>query len=258
MNGLILHGDKRYIYTQKFLERLGYGFTGGPLDFVVFPFNTQVAPVDTSTYDENFFKGLGKNAVIFSGVADGYIGQKAAENNLPYYPMMDDKTIQIKNAIPTTEGVLAYIVQNSLITIAAARVLVIGYGVCGRDIGKKLKALGAAVTALVRNQEKESAAMADGIPAVYAPTGQWDIIINTVPATVLTNPMLDALAPAMVIDIASKPYGLDMAYAQTLNPKSALLPGIPGKYAIKTAGEILGEYIDKIVKYRSGLDENRK
>lgn len=250
MHGIIIKDDKRYDYCETFLKNQGFSFGDGkPLDFVIFPF---MAQVDEKTYDDDFFAGLKKNALIFSGIRSAYLSDKCKKYGLEYHAVITAQSVAIKNAIPTSEGVIAYLVTNRVKTIANSRVLVVGYGICGKDLAGRLKALGANVYALVRNKEKEAAAYADNVTPLYMDmifeTAPFDIIINTVPATVFSNEMLEQTNGALMIDIASKPYGFDMEYAKKLNKKSALLPGIPGKHAVQTAGEILGEYIAYVCK----------
>ena len=117
---------------------------------------------------------------------------------------------------------------------------------CGRDLCRRLRALDAHVFALVRNDLREAEAVADGITPVYLENiGQagYDVIINTVPARILTNDKLAGYKGALLIDIASAPYGFDMEFAKQLHCNSALMPGIPGRYATKRAGEILGKFV---------------
>jgi len=155
----------------------------------------------------------------------------------------------------TSEGVISYIIANTEETLAGIRALVIGYGICGRDLCRRLRALDALVFALVRNDLREAEAIADGIAPVYLEDlGQadFDVIVNTVPARILTNDKLERYKGALLIDIASAPYGFDMEFAKLLNCRSALMPGIPGKYATKRAGEILGKFVfDKRCEYVS-------
>lgn len=253
MQGIILKDDARYHHTENYLTNCGHTFctvntTPESLDFVVFPF---MGNIDYSVFNDFFFASLTSDTLIFSGVRNAYIAGKCKEYGLAYHVLTDERAVAIKNAVPTSEGVIAYLITNRINTVSNSRVLIIGYGVCGRDLSKRLKALGADVYALVRSREKESAAYTDSISPIYmgklfeGPT--FDIIINTVPELVLTNDMLDKTQGAMLIDIASKPYGFDMEYAKKINSKSALLPGIPGKYAVQTAGEILGEYINHVL-----------
>ena len=255
MLGMILIDDRRYIHTKNYLKASGHIFCEADtppenLDFMIFPFADEI---DESLYDDAYFAAAGKGTAVFSGIRKAYLEQMCLKHGLPYHVMMDDSEIARKNAVPTSEGVIAHLVTGRESTIAGSRVLVIGYGICGGDLARRLKALDADVYALVRNREKELSAKSDDITPIYLHglfEHDFDVIINTVPQTVLTDDMLRRLGGVLLVDIASKPYGFDIKLAQELNEKSVLLPGIPGKYAVKTSGEILGCYIDAILRGR--------
>ena len=242
MNGMLILDDHRYVYTQKYLENKGYTFYAEkPLDFIIFPFKEKVCE---NTYGHDFFANLGPKTLMFSGVNNDYLKAQSEAFGLKYHVMMDDFGTTVKNAVPTSEGVIAYLVQNMQRTIANSKLLVVGYGICGRDLAKRLLALGAKTHALVRNRDKECTAEADGVQPLYKlEECKFDAIVNTVPSQVMTNEMLDRVGDTLMIDIASAPYGFDIEHAKKHNARSALLPGIPGKFAFKTAGETLGEYI---------------
>jgi len=252
LKGIIFIDDKRYRHTQNYLERTGHEFCSHTeparnLDFVIFPF---AAEINTATFSNDFFADLRQDVQVFSGIRHSYVCDNCKLHDLNYHVLMDDKTIAAKNAVPTSEGVIAYLVQSRDKTIAGSRVLIVGYGICGRDLALRLHGLGADVTTLVRRDEKAREARSDGVSVTFLQQFDgldFDIIINTVPATVLTAQMLENRADVLFIDIASRPYGLDMELCKRLNPHSALLSGIPGKYAVKTAGEILGEHIHQIL-----------
>ena len=254
MLGMILIDDRRYAHTKNYLKGMGHIFceTDTPpenLDFMIFPFADEI---NEDLYDNAYFAAVRKKSAIFSGIRNAYLAEKCLEHGLTYHVMMDDGQIAAKNAVPTSEGVIAYLVTNRNSTIADSRVLIIGYGICGSDLARRLTALDADVFALVRNREKELLAQGDDVTPIYLHglfEYDFDVIINTVPQMVLTDEMVRRIGGnAVLVDIASKPYGFDMALAQSLNEKSALLPGIPGKYAIKTSGEILGQYINDILR----------
>jgi len=256
LQGIILKDNARYDYTEAYLQKCGHIFcetNTAPerLDFIIFPF---MGEFDESIYNDSYFASLRSDVLIFSGVPNEYIAKKCSDYDLSYYAMTSARDVQIKNAVPTSEGVIAHLITNRINTISGSRILVIGYGACGSDLAQKLKSLGAYVYALVRNNEKENMACADSVTPIYldALSGgvKFDVIINTVPNRILTNEMIDKTAGALLIDIASKPYGFDIEYAKKYNEKSIILPGIPGKYAVKSAGEILGEYIESIFKGR--------
>lgn len=256
MHGVILKDDKRYYYTEAYLKRQGFIFfeaveAEGSLDFIIFPF---MGEVDRSIYNDSYFASLRSDVVIFSGVLNEYLVEMCKKYGLSYHAMANVQSVKIKNATPTSEGVIAHLITNRNDTISNSRILIIGYGVCGSDLAKKLRLLGADVYVLVRNKEKEDAAYTDAITPIYL--GEildevgFNVIINTVPSRVLTNEMIDKMAETLFIDIASKPYGFDIEHAKKVNEKSTVLPGIPGKYAVRSAGVILGEFIEATLRGR--------
>jgi len=246
LRGIILKDNKRYDYTESYLKEHGHEFHDKiapieDIEFIVFPFMREV---DCAVYNDTFFKALKPNSIIFSGVRNAYLAEMCKRYNLRYYAMAIAKSVQIKNATPTSEGVIAHLITHRIDTILGSRILVIGYGNCGSDLAKKLRRLGAHVSALVRNKDKEDAAHSDNVQPIYLDTLidalDYDVIINTVPERIFTNEMVDR-TDALIIDISSKPYGFEDGIA-------TILPSIPGKYAVRSAGFILGEYIETILR----------
>ena len=247
MNGIIIKDDARLDFTENFLRGKGHVFltpdtAPGNLDFIIFPFKKGI---DESVYNDKYFGSLPGNAKVFSGLRNIYANDQCVKNGLEYKAIMEDRGITLKNAVPTSEGVIAYLIGNRDYTVANSRILIIGYGVCGSDLARRLKSLGADVYALVRSREKECAAYADSIKPVYLEgldVLNPDVYINTAPEHALTDEMINRATGALFVDIASKP-GFNMELARKQNEKSAALPGIPGKYAVRAAGEIIGGYI---------------
>lgn len=251
--GIITCDDGRYYHTKNFLTSNGYEFHAiyaRPinLDFAVFQFSGEI---DEGFFTPDYFGALPKKTKIFSGLRSNYLTKVCQKNNLGYYPMMESEDVTKKNAVPTAEGVIHYLIQSRESTIANSQILVIGYGICGKEIATRLNHLGATVYALVRNHKSEVAAKQDGITPIYIDdldNHNFGAVINTVPAQVLTDDHVKKLSHALLVDIASAPYGFNLALAQTFNKASTILPKIPSKYAIKSSGEILGEFIKNVME----------
>lgn len=82
--------------------------------------------------------------------------------------------------------------------IDEAKVLVTGYGYCGKAIAKRLGALGARVTVLARRKEARKEAKGDGFYAVDFAFGPEEamgaaMVVNTVPALVVTEKIIREL-----------------------------------------------------------------
>jgi len=246
LRGIILKDDRRYDYTEAYLKERGFIFdkndTANDIDFAIFPF---MDGIDREVYNDAYFASLSSSTIVFSGVWSEYLACACEKYGMPYFAMANTESVKTKNATPTSEGVIAYLINNRIDTIAGSRILVIGYGVCGSDLARRLKSLGAKLYALVRSEEKEAATRKDLVTPIYLDEFPrmpgFDIIINTVPNRVLTDDMLSSINDTTIIDISSKPHGFDV-------DKATILPGLPGKYAIRSSGHILGEFIEGILR----------
>ncbi len=245
--GKIIKDDTRYDYTQKFLEDKGikFGDENSNLNFILFPFKEKI----DNTFDEKFFSNLSKDVLIFSGIENSYLKSVCKKNNLKYEALMNSDYISILNAIPTAEGIISYLIQNRKTTIANSNILIIGYGRCGKVLADKLLALGAKVFVNTLNKSDYAIAISHKIipnPQIDFSQKNFDVIINTAPAQTISNEDFKLLPnETLLIDITS--VGFDIDIARKKNVKSARFLSIPAKFALQTAGEILGEYIYKKV-----------
>lgn len=159
-----------------------------------------------------------------------------------------------QNALPTAEGALWMLMQNTVITVHKAKTLVIGYGRVGKAVADLLTRVGAEVTVAVRRREVVAELEQNGIHAILLSSLKTvmpglDILINTVPAPVVTAEHLSLASPQLYgLDLASAPGGIDFKAAEALGIKAEPAPSLPGKIAPKTAGEILWKTVQTIIK----------
>lgn len=164
---------------------------------------------------------------------------------------MKSEQVAYLNAVSTAEGGIAEAIALGKGQLSGSHCLVIGFGRCGAVLADKLKCLGARVTVLERSGRKRARATAYGLcsrsfEADIDHFGDYDYIFNTVPAQVVSREILESCRrDAAIIDIASAPGGVDYKAAKELGISAKLCLGLPGKYAPKTAGEILAEEIMK-------------
>ena len=80
----------------------------------------------------------------------------------------------------------------------------------------------------------------------------FDIIINTVPSCILGKSELAKIRKdALIIDVSSKPGGVDFARAAELSLNVIWALSLPGKVAPQTAGEIISEITVGILKEKN-------
>lgn len=188
------------------------------------------------------------------------------------------ETVQIPNARITAEAAVMTAMELTDTALLGSRMAVIGYGRIGQFLARLLLALGVSVTVCARREESLAFARGDGCtslsvsdgPALLALAHGYDVIFNTVPATVLNRQMLEETDPhTLILDLASAPGGVDPEAAASLAscrisdasdcpteapvrhsalPWPACLrivraPSLPGRYAPAAAGQVLADAI---------------
>lgn len=154
---------------------------------------------------------------------------------------------QIANARLTAEGAVALLRPET--GLSGAHVLLLGYGRVGRLLGRELQKAGALVTAAARSAEQRAWAEAVGIEALpldvlSGTLDRFDIVIGTIPAPVLTEPLLALVRKdALLLELASAPGGIDAAAAHERNLRYIRAPGLPAKYAPERAALILRDAV---------------
>jgi len=155
------------------------------------------------------------------------------------------------NAVPTAEGAISFAIENTPFTLWNSRVLVIGYGRTGKILAERLKSFKCDLTVSARKDADFSLLEANGIN--YCHTGKldstplnYDIIFNTIDFHAIKENLM-ALKNTLLIDLSSKG-GFDFERAKDLGISWHKLPGIPGKTAPQTAGEILAKTVISLLR----------
>ena len=151
-----------------------------------------------------------------------------------------------ENALLTARGAAA--LTEKELSLAGKRVLILGYGRVGSLCAEEFRDRGAAVTAAARRRESRTWAKIRGFDAAELAPGMelegFDVIVNTVPAPVLTLAELRRTGEdALLLELASAPGGIDAAAARELGRRYLSAPGLPGKYAPARAAEILRDAV---------------
>ena len=155
--------------------------------------------------------------------------------DLQYVNLWADERLLRENAYLTAEAAVGEAMRRGRRAMAGARCAVIGYGRIGRALTEILLNLGAEVTVVSGREAKRAAARALGAKAVAmedvaaALPGQ-ELIFSTPPATVIDEEALKCVeADALLMDLASPPYGFDLDAARGLNLHASREPGLPGR-----------------------------
>jgi len=210
--------------------------------------------LDSSTMLEDIFKNISEDKIFMAGSITPQIKEIAEQYPFKVIDLLEREELAILNAIPTAEGAILYAMGNSEITIHGSKCLVLGFGKCGKVLAHKLKGLDADLTVEARKAEDLALIKSYGYKALYLQDlekfiGDYDFIFNTIPALILNRDLLQKIKKsALIIDIASKPGGVDYSAAKELGIQAILAPSLPGKVAPESAALIIYETILNVIR----------
>ena len=252
----VIGTDARLAAAGRALARAGFA-VGGPeqtalADYILLPL-----PLDESrTPLAELLRAAKPGALALGGKLSAQARQIAAEAGVELVDYFAREELILCNAIPTAEGCIGILLQQRTRTLWGTNLLLLGFGPVGQALGARLAALGANVTVCARRAEQRALAESLGLRgaelarlAALAPA--FDTVVNTIPAPVLTEPVLAALRPgSLIVDLASKPGGTDFAAAQRLGCKTIHALSLPAACAPDTAGEAVARTVLTILRER--------
>ncbi len=286
MKMLFLGGDKRQLVVMNFFNNKDHeidvvGYEQEKLPSGVF--NKKLKDLDVSIYDVIFFpvngvkedgeitaefsgekiildndvlKNTKRDALIFTGILNNKVKDILTISNRGAVVLMEDKVVTQENSIPTVEGIIGDLINNTEYTINDSNILVFGYGNVGKPLVEKLEYLGAKVTVGVLSKSDYNALKEKKIKVFYTFDKKEMInnikfnetIINTATSKVLDKEYLKYVSKnSYILDVASHPHGIDVDYANELGLNTKVWMGIPSAVAPKTAAKILTKKINSII-----------
>lgn len=194
----------------------------------------------------DIFDHLRSNQTVFYGNAEkpDIIETPAKKVNF-----LENEKYAYTNARLTAELLLGLIIAKYRFSPFKKNILVCGYGRIAKIISQMLQGLNAHVTIAARKDSDINLAAALGLNAVNIADiakhmHRYDCVINTIPKCVIGAAELRVVRDdALVVDIASKPYGVDFDAAKSLNKNVFVEQGLPGKYMPALEAEALGRII---------------
>lgn len=193
------------------------------------------------------------NTRILAGKCDRSLAKAAKERGIEVIDYFEREELQILNAIPTAEGAIQLAMQEVPHTLHSSQCLVIGNGRIGKILAKMLWGIGARVTVSARKSSDRAQVFSFGMNSIstaelYEAIGEFDVIFNTVPSLILDADMLAKTSRnALIIDLASRPGGVDFESARRMGIKVIWALSLPGKVAPDTAGDIIGKTLLNIL-----------
>ena len=259
---LAVGGDRRCLFMAEELSRKGYQvdtlglkpedeqtWQPAEADALLFPYPFAVRNgcVPTMTgltiHPEDVLARAKPGIPVLAGKGlEGYV-----HGDWPLKRYMDDKVLNDINAALSAEAAVCEAMQRTERSLMEMRMLVTGYGRFGRSLAQKLKALGAQVWVAARREEQRTLASAEGMHAISIADmangiGEMEMILNTIPARILTETAIGKLkSEAWILELASAPYCFDPEQARDLGLHFEVLPALPARYAPASAGKALAE-----------------
>ena len=268
----VIGGDRRQAIVASILADKGYevsffanstkeigdatrsvdleGAVGGSSAVVLpLPCSADKATIFTPLFDKNVYLselvGFLDGQLIIGGmtkiVSDFYNGEV-----IDYF---EDAELQILNAIPTAEGAVAIAMDALPITLHGSECLVVGFGRVSKALAHTLAALGACVTVMARKNCDFAYCELYGYKTAHISELEngihgYDVIFNSVPEKIFTERVLSKIdRSSFIIDLASRPGGVEFDAAKELGINVNWALSLPGKVAPVTAGKIIARSV---------------
>lgn len=269
-NILIIGGDSRLMHLKTAMENDGFTVKmfddSTPLksaldasDVVILglPASRDDKTVDACGLKEpvmikDLFRMIGSRKLLLAGKMTPSMKAVADVFSVRWVDYFAHEDFEMLNAVPTCEGALQIAMEELPITLHGSNAVVTGYGKIGAILARDLYLLGAKTKVVARRAQSRARANADNLEAFefsklpeFAKTA--DVIFNTVPQCVIGRDVLVNAKNALIIDLASKPGGVDVEAARDLGVPVIWALGLPGKVAPVTAGEIIKKTVYSIL-----------
>lgn len=211
---------------------------------------------DRSLSPDDFFRLVPEGAFVAGGLLSADFLSRAAKKQITVFDYFSSEELQIRNSVPTAEGAIEIAMRELPVTISDSHPLVIGYGRIAQSLLPMLMGLGAPAAVCSRSEKSLIRCSLNKIkPVTYDALDNelsgFDLIFNTAPAKILSSALLDKVAPnALIIDLASKPGGVDFKAASEKGLKVIWALSLPGKCAPVSAGRIIADTILNELKRR--------
>lgn len=285
---LVAGGDLRQIYLAKELARSNkvyiFGFDKNMIhgedlvyvdslislseraDYVVLPLpaSSDGVMVHTPLYKhsvslENLISVMKEDSIVFGGKVSKMTRKVFQSRSISVIDYLEREEMSVMNAVPTAEGAVQIAMEELPTTIFGQKVLVTGFGRISKVLVKILNGLSTRTDVAARRYSDLAWAEIYGcnVKNIYELenyVSEYDLIFNTVPAKIFDdNVLLKLKKDCIIIDLASKPGGVNLDKAIDLGIKTIWALSLPGKVAPVTSGEIIAKTIMNILEERGEI-----
>lgn len=218
------------------------------------PFSGKSIPLESLTHM------IKENGIVFGGLMSDDVKEIFEKRNIRTADYAEREEFAVLNAVATAEGAVQVAMEETASTLSGRKILILGAGRIAKVLIDVLSGFHTDITVAARKCSDLAWAGVYGCKGVHINDidpllDGYDIIFNTVPAVLLGENRLKRIGrKCLVIDLASKPGGVDMDTAGMLGVRVIWLLSLPGKVAPVTSGEVIAYTIKNILSERSEND----
>lgn len=200
-----------------------------------------------------------KDGIVLGGRISPAVREMFTSKGIEVADYFEREELAVLNALATAEGALQIALEEQPVIISGSNVLILGMGRIAKSLIRLLQGFGAHITAAARKYSDMAWAEVFGCDTaeISALAGsealsKADIIFNTVPCPILTENELGCCNKScLLIDLASKPGGIDMEAAGRLGLRAIWALSLPGKTAPVSSGRMIARTIENILHERN-------
>ena len=198
-----------------------------------------------------------KGKIFISGSIKDDLRKQLDEKYMEVIDIMKRDDLAILNTIATAEGTIEVAIKNTDKILQGSRVLILGFGRVGKIVANKFSKMSAIVTCAARKVSDLAWIKAYGynslnINYMLYDLKEFDIIINTVPQTILRERELKHIdAEALIIDLASSPGGIDGKIAKSMGLNFIWALALPGRIAPSSSAKFIKDTVYTILEEMS-------
>lgn len=188
---------------------------------------------------------------LIAGAIKSNVYNMINDKNIEIIDIMNCEEMAILNTIATAEGTIEIAMANTQQIIQRSEILILGFGRVGKVLAQKFSALLANVTCAVRKPEDMAWIYTYGyryidINQMGDNLKKYQVIINTVPYEILTEEKIQYIdTDCLVIDLASRPGGVNGDAINKRGIKFIWALALPGKVAAVTTAKFIKSLVEK-------------
>ena len=225
-------------------------------DAVILPVPTEKGPLLNTPLSaqnltlEELWENLWPEQWVFGGGFGEASAARALQGGQILCDLLRRPGFVTGNAALTAEAAVGILIRESEGSLRHSRCLLLGCGRIGKLLARKLAGLGAEVTVMARKAADRALIAELGYTplepeALEGRIGDFDLIVNTVPARVLSDAALCCIAPeALLLELASPPGGFNRDLAKNIGLRALIAPGLPGQYSPLAAARLMRREIE--------------